>query len=61
MKLMYSIFCFLTAMIGYTIHGSFGWAIMDFFFAPIAWAYWLITHQVTLSIIKGTFNWFFDK
>jgi hypothetical protein len=50
---------YLTAMIGYHIHHSIGWAIMDFFFAPWAWAKWLIMHQVTLGIIHSTFAWFF--
>lgn len=59
MKLLYIIFATMTAMIGYTIHGSLFWAIMDFFFAPPTWAKWLIYHEVTLSIIKQTFTWFF--
>ena len=47
-----------TAMVGHTIHGSIGWAIIDFFFAPIAWIKWLLCHQVNLSIIKATFAFF---
>ncbi len=57
--LMYTVFSVLTAMIGYTIHGSLFWAIMDFIFTPIAWIKWLICQEVTLSIIKQTFEWFF--
>ena len=60
MRFLYTIFCVLTAMIGYTIHGSFIWAIADFFFAPLAWLKWLILHEVTLTIIKETFTWFFN-
>lgn len=57
---LYVIFCVLIAMIGYTIHHSFGWAIVDFFFAPIALCKWLICKQITMSIIKLTFSWFFQ-
>lgn len=59
MKLFYLIVCVLTAMIGYTIHGSWFWAVVDFFFAPFAWAKWLICHEVTMTVIKATFTWFF--
>ena len=59
MKLLYTIFSIMTAMIGHTIHGSLFWAIVDFFFCPIAWAKWLICHEVTMSIVKTTFAWFF--
>ena len=54
----YILFQLPTAMIGYTIHKSFGWAIMDFIFAPIAWCKWLIMQEVNMSIIKETFNFF---
>ena len=59
MQILTLIFCIATAMIGYTIHHSLGWAIIDFFFAPIAWAKWLICHEVNITIIKETFTWFF--
>ena len=45
-----------SAMIGYTIHHSLCWAIVDFVFYPIAWVKWLICHEVSLSIIKSTFS-----
>lgn len=48
-----------TAMIGYTIHGSLFWSIIDFFFVPLAWFKWMICREVTLSVIKATFSWFF--
>ena len=53
-----SIFSLLTAMIGYTIHHSFFWSIVDFIFSPIAWIKWILCHEVTLTIIKETFKWF---
>lgn len=59
MKLLYTIFCVLTAMIGHTVHGSILWAICNFFFAPLSWIVWLLCHDVTLSVIKETFTWFF--
>lgn len=49
-----------TAMIGFQIHHSLFWAIVDFFFAPLAWLKWLICHQVTLSVIKAAFAWFWQ-
>jgi hypothetical protein len=53
------ILALLTAMVGYTIHGSLFWSIIDFIFAPLVWLKWLICHDVNLSIIKQTFTWFF--
>lgn len=49
---------FLTSMIGYQIHNSIFWAIMNFIFWPISWIKWIICHDVNLSIIKETFSWF---
>lgn len=46
----------LTAMVGYHIHGSFFWAVMDFFFYPFAIIKWLITHELTGSVIHDTFS-----
>jgi hypothetical protein len=59
MKLLFFVFSIMTAMIGYTIHKSIFWSIIDFVFTPIVWIKWLICHDVTLSIIKQTFAWFF--
>ena len=55
---LYFIFCICTAMVGYTIHSSLFWAIVDFFFAPFAWAKWLIMKQVSISIVVDTFSFF---
>ena len=46
-------------MIGYSIHGSLFWSIMNFIFCPIAWAKWLICKEVSLSVIKQTFAFLF--
>ncbi len=45
-------------MVGDTINDSGFWAVIDFIFTPLAWAKWLICHEVTLTIIKHTFNSF---
>lgn len=57
-SLIYFICCISTAMIGQTIHNSVFWSIMDFVFTPIAWAKWLICHEVSVSIITKTFESF---
>ena len=59
MKILALILCIATAMIGYTIHSSLFWSIMDFIFAPLTWCKWLICHEVNLTVIKTTFTWFF--
>ena len=59
-SLIYFIIATCTAMVGHTIHGSLFWAIVDFLFVPIAWAKWLICHQVNLSIIKSSFTFFLN-
>lgn len=56
---IYPILAIVTAMIGYRIHSSIFWSIMDFIFWPIAWCKWLIFHEVNLSLIKQTFEFFF--
>jgi hypothetical protein len=58
-RLLYLIFSIGTAMVGYTIHGSIFWSIMDFIFTGFAWLKWIIFQEVTLEIIKKTFAWFF--
>jgi hypothetical protein len=59
MGCLYAIFSLLTAMIGYAIHHSIFWAIIDFIFVPFAWLKWIICQEVTLSVIKSAFSWFF--
>ena len=60
-----SIIGFLTAIIGYHINYINGswcplfWAIVDFFFWPLAWFKWLICSEVNITIIKETFSFFF--
>ena len=55
---LYIICACCTSMVGYHIHGSFFWAIVDWPFWPFAWVKWLIMHEVNLSIIKATFEFF---
>lgn len=56
---VYTVFCVGTGVIGHQVHGSVFWSIMDFLFSPFAWLKWLLLHQVTLSIIKEAFAFFF--
>ena len=58
-SLFYTAVAIATAMIGYHIHHSRFWAVMDFFFWPFAWIKWLILQQVDMSIIRETFAFFF--
>jgi hypothetical protein len=55
---LYTIVAIATAIIGYNIHGSIFWAIVDFLFAPIAWIKWLICQEVNLTIIRESFSFF---
>jgi hypothetical protein len=45
-----------TAMIGYTIHHSVFWSVVDFFFWPFAWIKWLVCQEVNMTIIRQTFE-----
>ncbi len=59
-QLLFIIIAMLTAFIGYHIHGSIFWCIMDWFFWPFAWLKWLICHQVNVTIIKDAFAFFMN-
>ena len=54
------VFAIATAIIGYAIHHSIFWAIVDFFFWPIAWIKWLVCSEVNLTIIKNAFSFFMN-
>lgn len=57
LRLLYTLFCVMTAMLAYNIHHKDeGIAVLSFFFAPIAWCYWVVTHQVSYSVVKHTFD-----
>jgi len=58
-SLIYILFCLVTSMVGYHIHHSIFWSIMDWIFAPFAWCKWLIMQQVNMTIIHETFAFFF--
>lgn len=57
-KFIYFIIAVLTAMIGYEIHHNGLYSIVNFIFWPISWIYWLICHDVNMSVIKATFGFF---
>ncbi len=59
-RLLYIIAATYTGMIGYTMHHSVGWGIVDAILAPIVWVKWLICHEVTLNIITKTFDFFLN-
>lgn len=56
---LFCIFGVLTAFIGLEIHHNIFWAVIDYCFWPVVWVKWLLFHEVTLSIIKESFAWFF--
>ncbi len=57
-RLLFIIIAIATAIIGYHIHGSIFWAIVDWIFWPIAWLKWLICQEVNMTIIRGAFEFF---
>jgi hypothetical protein len=59
MKVLYVLVACFSAMVGWTLHHSIGYAILNWIFWWISLPYWLITHKLTLSVIKQTFSWFF--
>ena len=59
MSVIYTLFAALTAIIGYNIHQSIFFSLMDFLFCGLVWIKWLIFHEVNMSIIKASFAWFF--
>jgi hypothetical protein len=54
--LLYFLLCVATAMIGHTIHGGWFWTAMDYLFAPIALAKWLVCHQLNMTVLRATFG-----
>lgn len=57
-RLLALIIAIATAIIGYEIHGSIFWTIIDFFFWPIVWIKWFICSEVNITIIKQAFDFF---
>lgn len=58
-SLFWGVFCTFTAIVGVEVHNLSIWTLVDFFFAPIVWVYWLLTHQVTIQIIKDSFDFLY--
>lgn len=54
-SLIILLFSVAVAMIGYTIHGSLFWSIVDFCFSPLALVKWLVCHEISLHVIQQTF------
>lgn len=57
-NLLYTLIGIAVAFVGYNIHHSIFWAIVDWFFWPIALLKWLICSEVNITIIKGAFAFF---
>lgn len=57
-KILWIAFEIATAVVGYHIHGSVFWAVMDFLFSPIAWLKWMICHEVSVTVIREAFSFF---
>ncbi len=55
---LYVIIAVATAVIGYHIHGNGLYAVINFITWPISWVYWLICHDVNITVIKETFQFF---
>jgi hypothetical protein len=55
-QLIYTFFAILTTVIGWNMHHSIFFAVMDFLFWPLVWLKWLLLQQVTLSFIKSCFT-----
>ena len=54
------LFQLATAMIGHEIHGSLGWAIVDFFFAPWCWLKWIVCGELNRQVFERAFPFFFQ-
>ena len=57
-RLIYLFIAIFISMIGYTIHHSVFWCIIDYIFWPIALIKFIFCHEITLSVIKASFAWF---
>jgi hypothetical protein len=57
---LYMLFGIVAAKVGYTIHHSIFWAIVDFFFPFFATIKWLLCEEINMSIIKSAFSFFFN-
>lgn len=59
-KFLYFLVCTATAMIGYQIHHSVFYSILNFIFAPLSWLVWLVCHDVNMTIIHKAFDFLFS-
>ena len=52
---------YIVGVIGYTLNdNSIFWGIIDALFYPIALIKWIVYEQLTLSLIKESFPFFFQ-
>lgn len=59
LQFIYSLFGLCTAMVGYEIHQNVFFSIINFILWPISLGFWFVTHEINVTIIKETFNFFF--
>jgi L-lactate permease len=56
-----SVLAVVVGMIGYKLNNdSFFWGIVDGLFYPIALIKWIVCDELTLTLIKQTFPFFFN-
>lgn len=57
----YGVLAYITGVIGYTINDqSIGWGIFDALICPLPIIKWLWCHELTISLIKESFPFFFQ-
>jgi hypothetical protein len=58
--LSYVLFSMCTAKVGFEIHGSIFWSIINFIFTVFSWLKWILFEEVNLTIIKNAFDFILD-
>ena len=57
-NLVHTLLVVLTGMVAWTITDSIIWTLLDALFFPVAWAKWLICHDVNMTVLHRTFDFF---
>jgi len=55
-RLIYMLIALSTAIVGYHIHGSIFWALVDWVFWPIALFKWVICQEISMTVIREAFS-----
>lgn len=59
MLILYFLFALFISNLGYYIHGSLFWSIIDFVFWPLVLLKWCWYREITVTVIQQCFSWFF--